>query len=288
VPARSMRLSDVGLAVNMIHGEGWGHTRVDLERILELSPRSNHVWESDGVSTGFVTSVVYDETAMVAHVLISKESRGRRIGKTLFKVLLDQLDSEGVKSVILYATEDGAKLYRRFGFEEAFEMLSVGLYVRGDIMRSLRGADRCLRVTAADLGQLAEMDEKAFGDNRSDMIERLHSEFPEHCFKIEEGGQVSGFVFGRRTPIGYDIGPWICTSGVREDAASLLASVIGSFPAGGRIDVSPFSDHSMANEILSEYHHYKIAEKVKLMVRGDRRYLLHAETVFGAAGFDLG
>ena len=286
MPARVMTLDDVKLAVELINREGWGHTRIDLERILSLSPDSNFVWESNGVPRGFVTSVVYERTAMVAHVLVSKESRGQQIGRNLFETLLEKLDSEGIRSVILFATEDGAKLYHKFGFETTDEMSSVGLYVRESEMRSLRCS--CARVEADDLPRLVEMDRLAFGDDRHEMIERLHREFPEHCFKIEMDGRVTGFIFGRRTPIGYDVGPWICPTGSEADAGDLFASVVSSFPAGGRVDISPFYDHKGAKKVLSRYHHYKVAERVGLMVRGEHRYTEDRETVFGVAGFDLG
>lgn len=284
--ARDMNLDDVDLAVELINREGWGHTRIDLERILTLSQNSNFVWESNGVARGFVTSVVYETTAMVAHVLVSKESRGRQIGRNLFEALLERLDSEGIRSVILFATEDGAKMYRKFGFETTNEMSSVGLFVRTSVMSSLE--HHCPRVEEEDLPELVELDSLTFGDDRSGLLTRLQSDFPEHCYKIERDGRVAGFVFGRRTPIGYDIGPWICSSGSERDAASLLSSVIHSFPAGGRVDVSPFHDHAAAEKVLSRYHHYKTAERVGLMVRGDHRYTRDRETVYGVAGFELG
>ena len=284
--ARDMTLDDVKLAVELISREGWGHTRIDLERILSLSPDSNFVWESNGVSRGFVTSVVYENTAMVAHVLVSKESRGRQIGKNLFETLLEKLDSDGIRSVILFATEDGAKLYRKFGFETTNEMSSVGLYVREVEMRSLECA--CARVEADDIGELVEMDRLTFGDDRHEMIERLYRDFPEHCFKIDRDGRVDGFIFGRRTPIGYDIGPWICKTGSDKDAGDLFSSVVSSLPAGGRVDISPFHDHAGAKKVLSRYHHYKVAEHVGLMVRGEHRYTKDRQLVYGTAGFDLG
>jgi GNAT superfamily N-acetyltransferase len=286
VPVREMNAGDLDLAVELINREGWGHTRIDLERILSLSPGSNFVWEASGVARGFVTSVVYESTAMVAHVLVSEESRGRLIGKSLLKTLLDRMDSDGIRSVILFATEAGSQLYQKFGFETTNEILSVGLYVQERVMRSL--PQTCHRVEADDLGEISAMDALTFGDNRPGLMTRLHRDFPEHCFKVVRDGRVDGFIFGRRTPIGYDIGPWISMAGDEKDARSLLSSVIASFPGGGRVDLSQFSDHSAAARVLSRYHHYKKAESVRLMVRGEHRYVKNRDEVFGLAGFDLG
>lgn len=283
---RNMELGDVGRAMELINKEGWGHTRIDIERILTLSPESNLIWESDGVARGFVTSLMYESSAMVGHVLVSKESRGHQIGKRLLKSLFDRFDSEGIESVILYATEDGARLYGGFGFKETNELLSVGLLIRESVRESLE--QECPNVRETDLDELMDMDARTFGDRRPNLIRRLYCDFPEHCFKFEKSGETAGFAFGRRTPIGFDIGPWICMSGAEKDAASLLSSVIRSFPAGGRVDLSPFCDNALSRKILSGFHQYKPSECVKLMVRGEPLYGHDRDKVFGAAGFELG
>ena len=286
MPVRNMELGDVGLAIELINKEGWGHTRIDIERILTLSPESNLMWESDGVARGFVTSLVYERSAMVGHVLVSKESRGHQIGTGLIKNLLEILDSTGIESVILYATEDGARLYRGFGFKETNELFAVGLLIRESVRETLE--QECEKVQEADLNELVNMDAMTFGDRRPNLMRRLYRDFPEHSFKLERSGKTIGFVCGRRTPIGFDIGPWICMSGAEKDATSLLSSVIRSFPAGGRVDLSPFSDNSLAMKILSGHYQYKPAERVKLMVRGEALYRHDRDKVFGAAGFELG
>ncbi len=281
-----MGLEDVGLAIELINKEGWGHTRIDIERILTLSPESSFVWESDGVPRGFVTSLVYEDSAMVGHVVVSKESRGHQIGKGLIKDLLDRLDSEGISSVILYTTEEGARFYHGFGFKQTNELLSVGLLIRESVRETLE--QECEKVQEADLDELVDMDADTYGDRRPGLMRRLYRDFPEHCFKLERSGETVGFVCGRRTPIGFDIGPWICMSGAEADAASLLSSVIRSFPAGGRVDLSPFRDHPLAGKILSGFRQYKTPERVKLMVRGEPLYRHNRDKVFGASGFELG
>ncbi|MCJ2532709.1 MAG: GNAT family N-acetyltransferase [Candidatus Thermoplasmatota archaeon] len=286
MPVRNMELRDVDMAIELINKEGWGHTRIDIDRILSLSPESNLIWESDGVTRGFVTSLVYENSAMVGHVLVSKESRGHQIGKGLLKSLFDKLDSKGIDSIILYATEDGARLYRGLGFKETNDLFSAGLWIRESVKKTLE--QECAKVQEADLDELVDMDAKTYGDSRSDLIRRLYRDFPEHCFKLERSGKSTGFVYGRRTPIGFDIGPWICMSGSEKDATSLLSSVIRSFPSGGRVDLSLFCDHPLAGKILSEFRQYKPLERVKLMVRGEPMYSHDRDKVFGTAGFELG
>lgn len=286
MPVREMGLKDVGFAVDMIGGEGWGHTRVDLERMLTLSPGGSVLWESGGVPRGFITSVRYGSTAMIGHLLVSKRCRGRSIGRTLLERLLDDLDSSGVRSIILFATEEGGRLYSQYGFAKSHGMTAVGLYVSDSVRRGMTMS--CERVSQDDIGAVCALDRSLFGDDRTALLSRLHADFPEHCFRIGSGSALTGFAFGRRTPIGFDIGPWVCTSGSREDAASLLDSVMRSFPCGGRMDLSPFADNRDALDILRGFRRYRKAETVSMMVRGEGRYPSGRGKVLSVAGFEMG
>lgn len=46
------------------------------------------------------------------------EARGKGYGRAVFAALLEWFDERGVASVDLHATEEGARLYRTFGFSE--------------------------------------------------------------------------------------------------------------------------------------------------------------------------
>ncbi|UCE81145.1 MAG: GNAT family N-acetyltransferase [Methanobacteriota archaeon] len=281
-----MKQKDISFAIDLIRNEGWGHTRVDLERMLSLSPKGSYVWETAGERHGFVTSIRYENTAMIGHLLVTSESRGRNVGKSLLSTLLDDIDSSGVQSTMLYATNEGSGLYRQFGFEESgLELSAIGILVKEGDRSEIETA--CTGINEEDLADIASNDRKIFGDDRSELMTRLFREFPEHSFKAENAGHISGYILGRRTPIGFDIGPWFCSSG-RKDSANLLNSAIRSFPCGGRIDLSSFASNSDVPRIIARYHRYRRTESVKLMIRGERRYATDVNHVLGVAGFELG
>jgi GNAT superfamily N-acetyltransferase len=282
-----MTCEDMEFALSLIRKEGWGHTRVDLERMLSLTPDGSYVWESEGIPRGFITSIRYKDTAMIGHLIVSSDSRGRQVGKGLVKALLEDVDSRGVSSVMLYATADGDRLYRQFGFADSgHELVAAGLLVKQAERCALRS--QCAMVQEDDLDEIISQDRETFGDDRASLITRLYDDFPEHCFKVDKSGELIGFVFGRRTPIGFDIGPWLCAPDHRSDAEALLGSVIHSFPCGGRTDLSPFSSNREARSILDRFYHYRKAVSVKLMIRGAPRYVEKKDRVFGVAGFEIG
>ncbi len=285
--ARRMTRDDVGFALSLIHKEGWGHTRIDLERMLSLTPSGSYVWETGGIPCGFLTSIWYDDTVMIGHLLVSSDSRGNQVGKRLVKTLLEDADSAGIRSVILYATAEGDRLYRQFGFVDSqHDLAAVGVLVGQAERLALNSG--CEPVEENDLAEIISQDRETFGDDRTDLITRLHHDFPEHCFKAIQSGELIGFIFARRTPIGFDIGPWLCAPDHIEDAEALLHSVIHSLPCGGRTDLSPFSENHNVQNILAKFHHYRKAACVKLMVRGDSRYAENRDRVCGVAGFEIG
>ena len=282
-----MMESDIGFAVGLIRAERWGHTRVDLARMLSLSPGGSYVWEDHGKPCGFITSMRYERTAMIGHLLVSGESRGRQVGKGLVAALLEDVDASGIRSTMLYATEEGSRLYRQFGFvDSGYELIAIGILLKDSERRALRIT--CSNVRESDVAEIAACDRMTFGDDRSELMARLLQEFPEHCFKLERSGHIVGYAFGRRTPIGFDIGPWHCDTGRWEDGAALLDSVLSSLPCGGRVDISTFASNQLIPRIIAKHRKYRRAERVKLMIRGDMRYSSGSDNVLGVAGFELG
>lgn len=287
MPARKMAKDDVGFAVSLIRSEGWGHTRVDLERILDLSPEGSLVWEDEDGPCGFITSVRYGHTAMIGHLLVSSGSRGRNIGRSLVDTLLDDIDSMGIESCMLYATADGGRLYRQFGFKDSVhELVAVGLFLKDSERKALES--HCSPLGDDDLAELVLLDAALFGDDRTVITKRLFREFPEHAFKLERSGDIAGYILGRRTPIGFDIGPWYCLTDSGEDAAVLLDAALRSLPCGGRVDISPFASNTHVPRIIARFRKYRKAERVKLMIRGEQRYTSDSDKVFGVTGFELG
>jgi GNAT superfamily N-acetyltransferase len=281
---RRMRDDDISFVVKSTLSEGWGYTRVDLERMLKLNPEGSLVWE-DRSPLGFVTSVRYGDTAMIGHLVVTKEGRGRKIGRSLVQTLLDGYDSDGVESTILYATDAGKGLYKKFGFEDSHVMQPISLYISERDRTAL--PNPCPPMESADLGQVISIDRSLFGDDRSNLLKHLNTEFPEHCFKLEHDGELVGYAFGRRTPIGFDIGPWASLSADADDARCLLTSTVRSLRPG-RVDIGTFVANEGISRMLRVYREYRREHAVMLMYRGEPRYSDPLKGQFGVCGFEMG
>ena len=277
---RVMVKDDIDFAIGLTDYEGWAYTRPEFERILRLRHVGCFVWD-DECPLGFVTSVQYGDSAVIGHLVVSGEVRGRKVGRRLLEASLRELDDAGMRSVLLYATSAGEPLYESCGFRAVRNVVSCGFRANHGGKRRVCGA-----ISSEDLPEVCELDGRLFGDDRSELLKELYREHPDLCFKLVGGGRITGYVFGRRTPLGGDIGPWCSTTGSIDDAIGLIYSVLDHFK-GERVDLGFFDDVPLARSALEGLETVKQVS-VKLMVRGDVRYPKDRDGVLGLVGFELG
>ncbi len=82
------------------------------------------------IGTGI--SISMGRSGWIGSICVHREFRGIGLGKALTQCTIDRLKSQGAVSILLRASEDGAKLYRKMGFLDtaSYENFSVG---SGDI-----------------------------------------------------------------------------------------------------------------------------------------------------------
>jgi len=277
---RVMVKDDIDFAIGLTDHEGWAYTRPEFERILRLRHVGSFVW-GDESPLGLVTSVQYGDSAVIGHLVVSGEVRGRKVGRRLLEASLRELDNAGIRSVYLCATSAGEPLYESCGFRTMRDVVSYGFRVSLDEKRRV-----CGTMLREDLPEVCELDGKLFGDDRSELLQELYREHPDLCFKLVGDGRIAGYVLGRRTPLGGDIGPWCSTTGSIDDAIDLIHSVLDHF-RGERVDLGFFNDVPLARSALEGLEAVKQVS-VKLMVRGDVRYPKDRAGVLGLVGFELG
>lgn len=280
---RNLRKEDIPLALSLINAEGWNYTPIELERMLRLDPDGSFICESDG-PLGISMSVSYGRTGVIGHLVVAKNVRGKRLGQTLLTRSLDYLDSEGTDSVILYATEAGARLYARNGFEKRRQAFCVN--ARLPKLKVNPSALEPVPLEQRDLAEVSELDRSLFGDDRSKLIGMLIRESPEHGFKIVRDGSIVGFIMARDSPVGYDMGPWDCVSDHPEDATNLFAAAEATFTRG-TLFIPGFVDNRESYALASRFESV-ITWKTDMMVRGRDRYDNDLSKVYGMAAFELG
>ncbi len=175
-------------------------------------------------------------------------------------------------------------LYSQYGFVKRREVSCIHIAVGGD--PKARTPASCSSIARRDLPEIVEMDSRIFGDDRTRLIELLYDEFPKNAFKIQRDGKILGFSFGRATPSGFDLGPWVCSSGSQRDAEDLFQATVLSM-GDGTVFLGVFPDNCMAVEIANSRKRVRYW-RTHLMTRGKERYYDHIDKLFGVAAFELG
>lgn len=280
VEMRRLVEDDIGSILELTECEGWGYSYPEMERVLRISRLGCHLWD-EGPDSGFVTGVHFGDTAVIGHLVVSKEARGRKVGRRLLQAALDDFDGAGMKSVVVFSTPSAEALYHSCGFVRSREVVSYGFTVEGS-----RSAAVCPRLQAEDLGEVSTIDRELFGDDRSALLEGLFSEYPGLCYKTVKGDRVTGYAFGRRSPMGGDLGPLVSTSTDPDDARALMDSVMHDF-VGERLDMGLFNDVPLMRSFM--YSHTSVKRiPVRMMVRGEDRYGAGRVGALGIAAFELG
>jgi ribosomal protein S18 acetylase RimI-like enzyme len=280
---RILEPEDLDFALGLTNAEGWSYTRGELERMLRMDPEGSFVCE-DQKPLGFITCVTYGHTGVVGHLVVSKDTRGRRFGHSLLKTAVDYMSDRGADSMMLFSTDEGVGLYSQYGFVTRREVSCIHVAVGGD--RKVTTPTTCSLIDREDLPEIIEMDSQIFGDDRTQLIDLLYEEFPKNAFKIQRDGRILGFSFGRATPTGFDLGPWVCSSGSQRDAEDLFKATVLSL-GDGTVFLGVFSDNPMAVEIANSMRRVRYW-RTHLMIRGEERYCAHLDKLFGVAAFELG
>jgi GNAT superfamily N-acetyltransferase len=137
-------------------------TKPDIERISNLQPAG---WPDIAAAFSFYTghdyccpvkvevgneivavgvSIVYEDTAWLAHIIVDESFRKQGMGFNLVRFLLDDLQNKGLESVSLIATDLGEPVYLKAGFRKVSDyrffkkVKDLKVPFRSDKIRSYR------------------------------------------------------------------------------------------------------------------------------------------------------
>src|SRR5882762_2477244 len=200
---RTLDRGDIDAAIALTNLENWGYTRADFLRLLTLSPEGCFVAETNDRVVGVLTTTTYDGLAFLGAVIVSPDFRGKGVGRAMMEAALDHLRAKGVRTVRLNAYLNAIPFYEKLGFRREYEVIRW----HGEAFTGRMQGVRPIRFD--DLESLAQFDERYFGANRRDLLERLADEFPSTFLMSEHRGIVRGFIVGNSSEDSCEIGPWV-------------------------------------------------------------------------------
>jgi GNAT superfamily N-acetyltransferase len=231
---RPMTEADIADGLRFCRASGWNQREQDWSLLLRLAGGRFRVAIADGrvVATGGA-AVYGTRLAWICMILVDPVARGRGIGTRIFEDVLGLLDD--VESVGLDATPEGRRVYSKVGFVDAAKLMRMGMLAEPAAFDP--GGAR--PVTPAALPEICELDREAFGADRANVLRWALDQAPEYAWRLDEGGVLSGYCFGRHGHHSEQIGPVVARS---AEAARQLVSACLPRADAGRIIVDAPAD----------------------------------------------
>lgn len=136
------------------------------------------------VGTG--ATIIHRDVAWLAHIIVHKEYRKRGIGKLITETLIDSLKSSDCETIYLLATDLGAPVYEKVGFETETEYL---FFKNINNKENGESTGRIVRYHEKFKNEIAVIDQITSGEDRMFHLE----EHLQSGFVYIENDKVSGF-----------------------------------------------------------------------------------------------
>lgn len=65
--------------------------------------------------------------AYILNIFVLKEHRGKKLGKKIFELILNEAKERGYKRILLHASDDGRPVYEKFGFKGTEDEMILNL-----------------------------------------------------------------------------------------------------------------------------------------------------------------
>lgn len=248
ITIRPLEKNDIN-QLERLQPDGWVSVVPSFEFFLKQPFCFPFVAELDGEIIGTANGIQNGRTAWMSHVIVSKDRQRRGIGAQLTEFIVRELHKRGHKTILLVASEMGAKLYPRFGFE------TVGYYnfYRGSHWTTNEKSSFIRSAMYKDVKDILALDRRMSGEDRSQMI-KLHV----------KGGYVYECPFPRRI-CGYylpTLGEGLVVAADNDAGVALFEKRLATHP--DRIVVP--QDNMVVNEYLVSlgFEHHTTAPRMVL------------------------
>lgn len=246
----------------------------ELLRYLRLQPDGWLLAELDALPVGVVGAIDYGPFASIGMMAVHPDLQRRGIARALLEGMLAWLDARGCPLSILDASDAGAPLYPRYGFEERgwTRQFQYGGAVRG------ASADAVTVPREDELPALAAFDAPIFGASRAAVLTSYYRDHPHRVLAARDRhGTILGYIIARPA----HIGPWAATS---TPVAEMLLSAALALPYESPPVVNA-PPGNPATEALLQRAGFTVQRSLLHMHRGaaalpGRRDLLYAEASF--------
>jgi predicted N-acetyltransferase YhbS len=134
---------------------------------------------------GIGTAILYKDTCWIAHLIVKDKHRNKGIGTKILNYLCDYCENNGCKTILLFATEMGYPLYKKYGFEIQTEYIQYEKTIEMDFSDNVN----IRNIEKIDYSKILELDKSISGENRHKLL--LH--FINNGYVYEKNKIIMGF-----------------------------------------------------------------------------------------------
>lgn len=140
----------------------------------------------DGKIAGIGNSIIFEDTAWLAHIIVKSEYRNQGIGSKVAQTLLEGIKKKGVKTSLLVATDLGKPVYLKAGFRE----VSDYCYFKMECSFRDNIASKNIEPYKSDFyNEVIHLDSFISGENR----EKLLKKYLNSAFVFLHNKRIDGF-----------------------------------------------------------------------------------------------
>lgn len=202
---RKLTDGDLNFCAALVEQAGWNQVNRDWYRVMTLDPEGCFLVESNHRRAATIIFTRFDDIAWISMVLVDKNYRGQGIGTRMFGYVFNKLRETGVGTIRLDATAMGVHLYKKYGFQEEYQLIRLVCH-----KVTAKGKARAPKHSLESIKQMGQLDHKVTGTDRLKLIEQLDKEDGGNMeMSSHSEGDVSGYVAIRSGRIACQIGPCI-------------------------------------------------------------------------------
>ncbi len=188
---RPMTPGDVEPASEVLLQGDFGDRRGFFEWSMTQPTVTPFVAEAEGRIVGTGVASVHGPGGWVGVIFVDPSRRRGGLGRRITETVIDHLEANGVRSMVLIASPMGRPLYEQLGFRE-FER-QVRFTIDGLPPEAAPVEPRIRGFAPTDLAAVLRLDREATGEDRAGVIRELVT--PETAIvAVGEDGEVRGYL----------------------------------------------------------------------------------------------
>lgn len=242
--------ADLPEAAARLAAEGWGFAPRELARLLATGPGLSVAARERGRLQGLVMVTRHGDLAWIGNVLVVPEARGKGVGEAMVAEALGRIRAAGIPTTKLCSVLPAITLYERLGFRHEGPVLTFSAFHDRPTHRPA-GAEVLL---PDDLEELAALDQRAFGADRTALLRQLLRDHPDTGVGVRREERLAGYAFLKPGDAGSEVGPVVLGAPDRALGAMLLDGALGFRLRGeaARVECTVPAGHPFMRALLEE------------------------------------